>query len=36
LGLVTATVGDFDDHLEGEARPTEKLYEDVMDKLREE
>ena len=34
--LVTAVVVDFDDHLEGEAREPEQLYEDVMDKLREE
>ena len=33
--LVTALVTDFDDYLEGEPRPTEKLYEDVMDRLRE-
>ena len=33
--LVTALVTDFDDHLDGEPRPTEKLYEDVMDQLRE-
>ncbi len=33
--LVTALVTDFDDHLEGESRPTEVLYEDVMDRLRE-
>lgn len=33
--LVTAVVIDFDDHLEGEAREPEQLYEDVMDRLRE-
>lgn len=33
--LVTAIITDFDDHLEGEPRPTEKLYDDVMDRLRE-
>ncbi len=33
--LVTALITDFDDHLEGDIRPTEKLYEDVMDRLRE-
>jgi hypothetical protein len=34
--LVTALVADFDDHLEGEPRSTEQLYDDVMDRLREE
>ena len=33
--LVTALITDFDDHLEGEARTTEKLYDDVMARLRE-
>lgn len=33
--LVTALIQDFDDHLEGEVRPTEKIYDDVMDRLRE-
>ena len=33
--LVTALITDFDDHLEGEPRSTEKLYDDVMDRLRE-
>jgi hypothetical protein len=33
--LVTAVITDFDDHLEGEPRATEKLYDDVMDRLRE-
>lgn len=33
--LVTALITDFDDHLEGEIRPTEKLYDDVMERLRE-
>ena len=33
--LVTALIMDFDDHLEGETRPTEKLYDDVMNRLRE-
>ncbi len=33
--LVTALITDFDDHLEGEIRPTEKLYYDVMERLRE-
>jgi hypothetical protein len=33
--LVTALIADFDDHLEGEPRPTDKLYDDVMDRLRE-
>lgn len=32
--LVTAIVADFDDHLEGELRTTEKLYDDVMDRLK--
>ncbi len=34
--MVTALVTHFDDYLEEEVRPTEKLYGDVMDKLREE
>lgn len=34
--LVTALIQDFDDHLEGEPRKTENLYDDVMDRLREE
>ena len=34
--LVTALITDFDDHLEGEARSTEQLYDDVMARLREE
>lgn len=34
--LVTALIADFDDHLEGEPRSTEKLYDDVMNRLREE
>jgi hypothetical protein len=34
--LVTALISDFDDHLEGETRTTEQLYDDVMDRLREE
>ena len=33
--LVTALISDFDDHREGEPRETEKLYDDVMDRLRE-
>lgn len=33
--LVTAMISDFDDHMEGEPRETEKLYDDVMDRLRE-
>lgn len=33
--LVTALISDFDDHMEGEPRQTEKLYDDVMDRLRE-
>lgn len=34
--LVTALIANFDDHLEGEPRSTEQLYDDVMDRLREE
>lgn len=34
--LVTALVAHFDDCLEGEVRPTARLYDDVMDRLREE
>jgi hypothetical protein len=34
--LVTALIMDFDDHLEGEPRTTEELYDNVMDRLREE
>jgi hypothetical protein len=33
--LVTALITDFDDHMEGEPRATQKLYDDVMDRLRE-
>lgn len=33
--LVTALISDFDDHMEGEPRETEKLYHDVMECLRE-
>jgi hypothetical protein len=33
--LVTALIMDFDDHLEGETRSTNKLYDDVMNRLRE-
>lgn len=33
--LVTALVAHFDDRLEGDVRETKELYEDVMDKLRE-
>jgi P-loop Domain of unknown function (DUF2791) len=33
--LVAALVTHLDDHLEGDVRSTEKLYEDVMDRLRE-
>jgi hypothetical protein len=33
--LVTALVLDFDDYLEGRPRSVEKLYDDVMDRLRE-
>lgn len=33
--LVTGLIQHFDDHLEGEVRPTEQLYEDVMERLRE-
>jgi hypothetical protein len=33
--LVTALISDFDDHMEGEPRETERLYDDVMDRLRE-
>lgn len=34
--LVTALIADFDDRMEGETRTTENLYDDVMDRLREE
>lgn len=34
--LVTAVIMDLDDHLEGEVRETEKLYDDVMARLKEE
>jgi hypothetical protein len=34
--LVTALVAHFDDLLEGEVRTTDRLYDDVMDRLREE
>lgn len=33
--LVTALIRDFDDHLEGELRTSDQLYDDVMDRLRE-
>lgn len=33
--LVTALIQHFDDRLEGEVRSTEQLYDDVMDRLRE-
>ncbi|MEA2031951.1 MAG: BREX system ATP-binding domain-containing protein [candidate division Zixibacteria bacterium] len=33
--LVTATITDFDDHMDGEPRATEQLYDNVMDRLRE-
>lgn len=33
--LVTALITDFDDHMEGEPRPVVQLYDDVMDRLRE-
>ena len=33
--LVTALITYFDDYLEGEVRDTEQLYDDVMDRLRE-
>jgi hypothetical protein len=33
--LMTSLITHFDDHLEGEVRPAEKVYDDVMDKLRE-
>jgi len=33
--LVSTVVTHLDDHLEGEVRSTEKLYDDVMDRLRE-
>jgi len=29
-------IADFDDHLEGEVRSSDKLYDDIMDKLRNE
>jgi hypothetical protein len=31
--LVAALIADFDDYMEGEPRDTEKLYDDVMDRL---
>lgn len=34
--LMTALIVYFDDHLEGQVRATEEVYDDVMDKLREE
>jgi hypothetical protein len=34
--MVTALVTHLDDYMEGEVRPTEKLYGDVMEQLREE
>jgi hypothetical protein len=33
--VVAAMIADFDDHLEGEHRETDRLYDDVMDRLRE-
>lgn len=33
--LVTALVQHFDDYLEGDVRPTGQLYDDIMDRLRE-
>jgi len=33
--LVTALITDFDDHLEGEIKSSEKLYDDIMDRIRE-
>jgi hypothetical protein len=33
--LVTALVTHLDDHMEGDVRPTDELYDDVMDRLRE-
>ncbi len=34
-GMISALITHFDDYLEGEIRPTEQLYDDVMDRLRE-
>lgn len=34
--LVKGVVEHFDDHMEGEVRPTDQVYNDVMDRLREE
>lgn len=34
--LVTALITYFDDHFEGEIRPTEEIYVEIMDRLREE
>ncbi len=34
--LVSSMIADFDDHLEGEVRSSDKLYDDIMDKLRNE
>ena len=33
--LVSGLIAHFDDHLENDIRKTEKLYDDVMDRLRE-
>lgn len=33
--MISALITHFDDYLEGEIRPTEQLYDDVMDRLRE-
>jgi hypothetical protein len=33
--LVTALVTHLDDHMDGDVRPTDELYDDVMDRLRE-
>lgn len=33
--MISALITHFDDYLEGEVRPTEQLYDDVMDRLRE-
>jgi len=34
--LVSSMIADFDDHLEGEVRSSENLYDDIMEKLRNE
>jgi len=34
--MVSSMIADFDDHLEGDVRSTEKLYDDVMERLRNE